>query len=160
MMRLLGDAARSAVPLVVSLIVLSGAAHAADVIVNVPVHLKNLPEGATPYVECDVAISPGEDHESDVWLGGNDTPVPPFTDEFDGTVVVEITFPEGSTAYPEQADSVTCYLVFSQQTRSVRSYEDCLAASLNPNTNPLVCAPRGATVRGEITQDVAETLPE
>ncbi len=137
MMRLLGDAARFAVPLAAALIVLSGSAHAADVIVNVPVHLKNLPEGAKPFIRCDVGISPGDHYESDVWLGGNDTPVPPFTDEFDGTVVVEITFPEGSTAYPEQADFVTCYLAFSEGTRSVRSYEDCQAASAQSRHEPV-----------------------
>jgi hypothetical protein len=158
MMRLLGDA-RFAVPLAVALIVLSGSANAVDVIVNVPVHLKYLPEGASPAVGCD-AMKRGADRDSDVWLGGNSTPIPPFTDEFDGKVVVEITFPPDSNADPEAADFVTCYLTFSRDMPSVRSYEDCQGGVFDPDRTPMVCAPHGATVRGEVTQDVAETLPE
>jgi len=136
---------------------LASQAMAEDVIVKVPVHLENLPEGAEPGVICDAI------HERDAttldFLGSGETAVPEFEGAFEDTVEVAITFRDDSNAYPEEADEVWCRLVLSDGGSAVKSFEECTKASMDPGSHPLICGPRGASVRGRVEESTAETLP-
>ncbi|MCZ6605552.1 MAG: hypothetical protein O7A03_10465 [Alphaproteobacteria bacterium] len=125
---------------------------AGEIIIHVRVNIQDLPDGAEPNIYCKVTSPLGPFGPIKVASGSQD--FSPLGNAFDGAVFVKIA--SDNDRHLASANRYHCELRLARTSTTIPplTYEDCMAAGIDPVARPLECGAEGTPVVSNIYGDL------